>query len=71
MKTAVLITLLISLLLTPGALAQADEKPTVALLKWGDSSNVGLAEKAIKDMLEAYGWINPERASRAGCGALY
>ena len=60
MKTAVLLIAVISLLLAPGALAQDDDKPTVAFLKWGDSSNVGLAEKAIKDMLEAYGLINAE-----------
>ena len=46
-----------------GALAQAEEKATVAFLKWGDSSNVALAEKAILDMLQAYGYINEaERA---------
>ena len=59
-KLAVLLLTLISLLLSPTAIAQGDGKPTIAWLKWGDSSNVALAEKAIKDMLQAYGFINAE-----------
>ena len=48
------------LLLAPVASAQDKDKPTIAWLKWGDSRNVALAEKAILDMLEAYGLINAE-----------
>ena len=62
-RVAVLMLTLVSLLVAPPAIAQGDDKPTVAFLKWGDSSNVALAEKAILDMLEAYGFINAaERA---------
>ncbi|MDE2853430.1 MAG: ABC transporter substrate binding protein [Chloroflexota bacterium] len=50
----------ISLLATPASFAQDDDKPTVAWLKWGDSSNVALAEKAILDMLQVYGFINED-----------
>ena len=62
-RVAVLMLTLVSLLGAPPAIAQGDDKPTVAFLKWGDSSNVSLAEKAMLDMLEAYGFINAaERA---------
>ncbi len=62
-RVAVLMLTLVSLLVAPPAIAQGDDKPTVAFLKWGDSSNVALAEKAMLDMLEAYGFINAaERA---------
>jgi len=44
--------------------AQAEEPATIALLKWGDSSNVGLAEKAILDMLQAYKLINDEERAQ-------
>ena len=59
-KLAVLSLTLISLLLSSTTLAQDDDKPTIAWLKWGDSRNVALAEKAILDVLEVYGFINPE-----------
>lgn len=59
-KTAVLWLALVSLLFAPAAIAQDDDKPTIAWLKWGDSRNVALAEKAILDMLEVYGLINVE-----------
>ncbi len=60
MKSAVLLVMVASLLFAPASIAQDDDKPTVAFLKWGDSSNVALAEKAILDMLQAYGFINEE-----------
>ena len=60
MKSAVLLVIATSLLFAPASMAQDDDKPTVAFLKWGDSSNVALAEKAILDMLQAYGFINEE-----------
>ncbi len=59
MKALLLLTLL-SLTSLPFASAQSDEKPTIAFLKWGDSPNVALAEKAILDMLAAYGFINDD-----------
>ena len=59
MKTLLWLALF-SLLAAPAALAQDDDKPTIAWLKWGDSSNVALAEKAILDMLQVYGFINED-----------
>ena len=59
-STAALLFALTLLTLTPRAMAQDSDKPTIAWLKWGDSSNVALAEKAILDMLEVYGFINAE-----------
>ena len=60
-KTAVLLLILASLLIAPAASAQPDDdKPTIAWMKWGDSSNVALAEKAILDVLEVYGFINAD-----------
>ena len=59
-KTAVLLLTVTSLLFAPAAIAQDDDNPTVAFLKWGDSSNVGLAEKAILDVLQVYGFINDD-----------
>ena len=59
-KKALLWLVLIGLLACPAAMAQTNDKPTIAWLKWGDSRNVALAEKAILDMLEVYGFINPE-----------
>ena len=60
MRIAVLLPILITLLFAPASFAQDDGKPTVAFLKWGDSRNVALAEKAILDMLDAYGFINAD-----------
>ena len=60
MKKAALLLTLMSLLGLAPALAQNDDNPTVAFLKWGDSSNVALAEKAIYDTLEVYGLINAD-----------
>ncbi|MDE2818826.1 MAG: ABC transporter substrate binding protein [Chloroflexota bacterium] len=60
MKNALLLVIVIALLIAPATGAQDDDKPTVAFLKWGDSSNVALAEKAILDMLQVYGFINEE-----------
>ncbi|MDE2951258.1 MAG: ABC transporter substrate binding protein [Chloroflexota bacterium] len=60
MKNALLLFIVIALLIAPASGAQDDDKPTVAFLKWGDSSNVALAEKAIMDMLQVYGFINEE-----------
>ncbi len=41
-------------------LAADDDKPTIALLKWGDLNTVALAEKGVLDMLQAYGYINED-----------
>lgn len=59
-KIAALSLTLTLLIFTPPAMAQNNDNPTIAWLKWGDSSNVALAEKAILDMLEVYGFINAD-----------
>ncbi len=59
-KKGLLWLVLIGMLICPAAMAQDNDKPTIAWLKWGDSRNVALAEKAILDLLEVYGFINPE-----------
>ncbi len=59
-KTAVLLLTLTSLIIAPAAIAQNNDNPTIAWLKWGDSRNVALAEKAILDMLEVYGFITAD-----------
>ena len=59
MKNALLLGIVFAVIFIPTSLAQND-KPTVAFLKWGDSRNVALAEKAILDMLQAYNIINDE-----------
>ena len=59
-KKAVLWLVLTWLLVGPAALAQDNDKPTIAWLKWGDSRNVALAEKAILDMLQAYEFIDED-----------
>jgi len=62
-KLAVLMLTLVSLLAAQASMAQPDDNPTIAWIKWGDSRNVALAEKAILDMLEVYGFISvDERA---------
>ncbi|MCY3779276.1 MAG: ABC transporter substrate binding protein [Chloroflexi bacterium] len=60
MKNAVLFIIAMSLLFTGTSIAQNDDKPTVAFLKWGDLNTVALAEKGVLDMLQAYGFINEE-----------
>ncbi|MCY4063486.1 MAG: ABC transporter substrate binding protein [Chloroflexi bacterium] len=59
-KIAALLLALTLLTLTPPAMAQNNDNPTIAWLKWGDSRNVALAEKAILDMLEVYGFITAD-----------
>ena len=60
MKNAVLLLALLSFLGFPASLAQEENRPTIALLKWGDLNTVALAEKGVVDTLEAYGYINAE-----------
>lgn len=62
-RVAALILMLVSLTVAPSTMAQANDKPTIAFLKWGDLNTVALAEKGVLDMLQAYGFINDaERA---------
>ena len=61
MYTRTLIGLLIVALLVAGpALAQDDDKLTIAILRYGGTSLTALAEKGILDMFEAYGMVNAE-----------
>ena len=59
-RLAVLMLTLVALLAAPASMAQGNENPTIAWIKWGDSRNVALAEKAILDMLEVYGFISAD-----------
>ncbi len=67
MTKAVLLIALISFLVVPAAIA-ADDKPTIALIKWGDLNTVALAEKGVLDMLEAHGYINEDELNRLNKG---
>ncbi|MYE26758.1 MAG: hypothetical protein F4X87_05990 [Chloroflexi bacterium] len=54
-----LLIALLALSISP-ALAQDDDKPTIAILSFGYHSNVNLSVKGTLDMLQAYGYINQE-----------
>ncbi|MDE2635856.1 MAG: ABC transporter substrate-binding protein [Chloroflexota bacterium] len=54
-----LLIALLALVVIP-ALAQDDDKPTIAILSFGYHSNVNLSVKGTLDMLQAYGYINQE-----------
>ena len=61
MYARTLIGLLIAaLLIAAPALAQADGKPTIAILRYGGTPLTALAEKGLLDMIEAYGLVNAE-----------
>ncbi len=60
MRKALLILIIFSLLLTPAALAQDMENPTIAILRYGRTSVNDLTKKGILDMLEAYQFINAD-----------
>ena len=59
-----LILALSALLLAPLAMADDDEKPTLAFLRFGGSTLISIAESGILDTLELYGFISPDE--RAG-----
>ena len=52
--------LLLTILIAAPALAQAEGKPTIAILRYGGTTLTALAEKGILDMFEAYGLVNAE-----------
>ena len=52
--------IVLALLLTSGALAQDDDKPTIAILGLGEFVNVDVTENAILEALLARGFINAE-----------
>ena len=63
-KKAVLLLAFVMFMVTPLAIAQDQDKPTIALFKYGTLNTVALAEKGVLDMLAAYDYINEgERAS--------
>ena len=53
-------TLLIVTLLAPTAALADDDKPTIALLRFGRFVYFNLSDKGMLDMLQAYGYINDE-----------
>lgn len=55
-----MIVLALLALITVPAIAQDDEKPTIAILSLGYHSNVKLSVKGTLDMLQAYGYINQD-----------
>ncbi len=59
-RRTLLLLITLSLLVTPGALAQDDDKPTVAILRFGRTPLIDLAKRGVLDMLEAYRLINAE-----------
>ena len=60
MFKAMIVAVLIFLLLTPFAATAQDERPTIAILRYGASSLMSLAEKGMLDMLQAYELVNDE-----------
>ncbi len=59
-RRTLLLLITLSLLVTPAALAQDDDKPTVAILRFGRMPLIDLAKRGVLDMLEAYQLINAE-----------
>jgi ABC-type uncharacterized transport system substrate-binding protein len=61
MRARTVIGLLIAALFVAApSLAQAEGKPTIAILRYGGTALTALAEKGILDMFEAYGLVNAE-----------
>ena len=60
MFKTVIVSSLIFLLLAPFAATAQDENPTIAILRYGSSSLMSLAEKGMLDMLHAYELVNDE-----------
>ena len=59
-KRIVLTLVMLALLITPAALAQDMENPTIAILRYGRTTLNNLTKKGILDMLEAYQFINAD-----------
>lgn len=53
-------SLFLALLFAAPALAQAEPKPTIAILRYGGTALTALAEKGILDMFEAYGLVSAD-----------
>ncbi|MCY4147486.1 MAG: hypothetical protein OXF90_13595, partial [Chloroflexi bacterium] len=59
MKKAVIALVLLAMML-PLAAVQAEDNPTVAILRFGSLRTFDVTEGAILDVLESYGWISAE-----------
>lgn len=68
MKKLLLILLLLALLLAPAAIAADDDAPTLAFLRFGQSSSFVLTDRAVLDMLQAYGYINADERATLEAG---
>ena len=60
LKKLFLIIALLSILVIPSAMAQDNDNPTIAILRFGPLRPFELSEKGTVDMLEAYGLVNAE-----------
>lgn len=70
-KKLLLLLVWLCLLVGPTALA-VDDVPTLAYLRFGDTPDFQLTDKAVLDMLEAYGYVSPEeRATLQGGNDLH
>ncbi len=58
-RKCLLILFAMTLLMAPAALGQADN-PAIAILRFGPLPNIDIAEGAILDVLESYGFISTE-----------
>ena len=57
-STTILLIISVLIMMSPAVMAQDDEIPTVAILRSGLSSSIRLADRAMLDMLHAYGFIS-------------
>ena len=69
MYTKTLVGLLIvALLISAPALAQDDEKPTIAMMIYGANVGPSLSIKGAFDVLQAYGYVNEEERAELDAG---
>ncbi len=59
-KLALIVTIMLGILMVAPALAQDDDKPTIAIMRFGWTPLNELASKGILDMLQAYQFINAD-----------
>ena len=72
MKKLLFVILLFGLLLPLAPTLAQEEKPTLAYLRFGNSPDFQLTDKAVLDMLEAYGYVSAEeRATLEGDNDLH
>lgn len=58
--TLILVLVMMMASLTGGSLAQDDDRPAIAILRFGPSDALAITEGAILDVLESYGFITSE-----------